>query len=89
MQNDTKATLSDPDAAVRAVVDGFIEVSLSADRIAHAITADAIQGTDALGGGVTSLTEAVMGITAGLGEIAGAIHALAGAISDHTHATGG
>lgn len=43
-------------------------------RIAKAITADAAPNQDAAGGTVTSLTEAVMGVTAGLCRIAEAIH---------------
>lgn len=43
-------------------------------RIAQAITADAAPNQDASGGTVASLTEAIMGVTAGLCRIAEAIH---------------
>ncbi|TXH51882.1 MAG: hypothetical protein E6Q97_17540 [Desulfurellales bacterium] len=46
-------------------------------RIAQAISADAAPGTDETGGHVNSLTEAVMGVTAGLCKIAEAIEYLA------------
>ena len=51
-------------------------------RIARAITADAASGTDATGGSISSLTEAVMGTTAGLVQIADAINNLAEAIRE-------
>ena len=44
------------------------------NRIAKAITADAAPNQDAAGGTITSLTEAMMGVTAGLCRIADAIH---------------
>lgn len=46
-------------------------------RVARAITASAVPGRDAAGGRVESLTEAVMGVTAGLMAIAAAIDRLA------------
>ena len=54
--------------------------------VAESITAIAAPGTDAAGGTVTSLTEATMGITAGLCNIASAIEAVADAISEHAEA---
>lgn len=52
-------------------------------RVAHAITpGDAMPGQDAMGVSVSSLTEAVMGLTAGLLAIAHAIDALAEAIRE-------
>jgi ABC-type transport system involved in cytochrome bd biosynthesis fused ATPase/permease subunit len=45
--------------------------------LAHSITAKGEAGTDATGGIVMSLTEAVMGVTAGLVKIANAIDGLA------------
>lgn len=59
-------------------------------RIAKAITADAAPNQDAAGGTITSLTEAVMGVTAGLCRIAEAIHHHADTLqyidnSHHTH----
>lgn len=44
------------------------------DRLTAAVTVDAAEGKDAAGGSVSSLTEAVMGITAGLFEVANAIY---------------
>lgn len=52
------------------------------DKIGLAITASASPGEDATGGHVGSLTEAVMGTTAGLVRIADAISDLAGAIRE-------
>ena len=52
-------------------------------KIAHAITpCDACAGEDANGGSVSSLTEAVMGVTAGLCRVADAISELAEAVRD-------
>ena len=63
--------------ADRAVTEAIREV-------AHAITADAMPGHDAMGGHIASLTEAVMGATAalhaGLGDVATWLHAIAAAI---------
>ncbi len=51
------------------------------DRVAGAITPQgAMAGRDASGGRVSSLTEAVMGITSGLVRVAEAIEGLSGAI---------
>ncbi len=50
--------------------------------IAKAITADASPGKDCLGGTVSSLTEAVMGITAGLCKVAHALSDIAEAIRE-------
>lgn len=50
--------------------------------IAKAITADGAPGQDATDGYVSCLTEAVMGITSGLCEIASAINDLAEAIRE-------
>ena len=55
-------------------------VSYAGKRIARAIAADAAPGRDAAGGSVESLTEAVMGVTAGLVQIADAIGRLADAV---------
>ena len=55
-------------------------ISDSVDRVAKAITpTDVLGGHDASGGRVESLTEAVMGITSGLYEVASAINNLADA----------
>ena len=50
--------------------------------VGAAITAPVAGGPDAAGGHVTSLTEAVMGMTAGLIRIAEAIDDLASSVSD-------
>ncbi len=51
-------------------------------RIASAITANAVPGRDEAGGYVGSLTEAIMGVTAGLVAIAKAIEELAEAMRE-------
>lgn len=56
-------------------------VADSGSRIAKAITADAAPGRDAYDNTVASLTEAVMGITEGLRDIALAIGDLAEAVA--------
>jgi hypothetical protein len=54
------------------------EIAKSIDRLADSITPfRSAPGHDKSGGYVASLTEAVMGVTAGLCEIAEAIHRLA------------
>ena len=52
-------------------------VGYAAARIARSITADAAPNADATGGCVASLTEAVMGMTAALVQIADAISEIA------------
>jgi hypothetical protein len=56
------------------------ELSINTRKIAEAITPTASPGLDATGGTVASLTEAVMGITGGLVQVANAIESLADAI---------
>ena len=51
-------------------------------RIADAITVNVGPGHDEAGGHIECLTEAVMGVTAGLCRIASALEAIAAAISD-------
>lgn len=51
-------------------------------RAGYAVTAPAAPGRDATGGTVGSLTEAVMGVTAGLCRIADAVNELAEAIRE-------
>lgn len=53
------------------------ELIYAVKRIAEAITPIAVPGTDASGGTVDSLTEAVMGMTSGLVRIADAIEGIA------------
>ena len=63
------------------VADGLLYLGQEAKKIADAIApASALPGHDAAGGRVDSLTEAVMGVTAGLCRIADAIEALATAV---------
>ena len=60
------------------LVDTFIDLAYRTKQIASAITTVGVAGSmDATGGHVTSLTEAVMGATAGLVQIANAIQSLA------------
>ena len=64
-------------------LDGWADLSNNIDRLARvgeAITSRAGGGHDETGGMVTCLTEAVMGVTAGLCEIAEAIDGLADAV---------
>lgn len=57
-------------------------------RVADAITPCAAGGTDAIGGHVGSLTEAVMGTTAALCRIADAMNNVAEAIREHRERAG-
>jgi hypothetical protein len=59
------------------------ELFHSVRRVAEAITPTATAGKDAVGGTVISLTEAVMGITAALVQIAEATYDLADAVRSH------
>jgi hypothetical protein len=54
----------------------------SARMIANAIAADVAPGKDAVGGHVQCLTEAVMGITAGLCKVADSLDGIADAIRE-------
>lgn len=58
------------------------QVSLGLSELSSSITPHNASGTDATGGTVGSLTEAVMGATAGLVKIAEAIHNLADAVRE-------
>lgn len=59
------------------------EISAAINNIARSIRPfDTSKGTDATGGTVDSLLEATMGITAGLVEVAHAIHDLANAVRE-------
>lgn len=64
------------------VVDALGSLSERAGRIANSIAAPVGAGRDAVGGVVASLTEAVMGVTAGLVQIADAISDLADAVRE-------
>jgi hypothetical protein len=67
-----------------SVADLLGELALATDRVALAITPDASPGTDASGGVVMSLTEAVMGITSGLHSVAESISDLAQAVRENS-----
>ena len=71
-----------PDEPVVNLVDVVSGIAPAVARIADAITHNVVGNHDASGGYVTSLTEAVMGATAGLQSIADAIHHLAEAIEN-------
>jgi hypothetical protein len=76
--------VSDSNGESANIVDAVASLSYSTKRIANAITPGHAAGsTDASGGHVESLTEAVMGMTAGLGHIAEAIESLADAVRNH------
>lgn len=59
------------------------KIADSIESLASAVTVKAAPGTDATGGRVESLTEAVMGITNGLLEISHSIKELADAVRSH------
>ena len=65
------------------VVDVLDRMASCVGAVANAITpSDASAGNDATGGRVRSLTEAVMGLTAGMVRISQAIHGLADAVRE-------
>ena len=66
--------------------DDFKPLTKAIRSVSDAITAPVCGGPDETGGHVASLTEAVMGMTAGLIRIAEAIDGLASAVGDtETH----
>ena len=73
--------VSDGNLEPANVVDVIDHLALRLGAVASSITPTNVSaGTDANGGHVESLTEAVMGMTAGLIAIAGAIDNLADAV---------
>ncbi len=64
------------------IEDIMLSISMDIDSVASAITPYASPANDAVGGHVESLTESVMGVTAGLCRIADAINNLAEAVRD-------
>jgi len=76
--------VSDSNLEAANVVDVIDSLADSARLIARAITASAAPGTDATGGTVDSLTEAVMGITGGLVRVADSIADLAAAVRERS-----
>lgn len=65
------------------VWDAIVKIPNSLKSIARAILPDAAGGSDASGSHVDSLTEAVMGVTAGLVSIAEALNNVADALRSH------
>jgi hypothetical protein len=63
------------------VVDALYSIARALRAAGQAITPDALPGTDSFGGRVGSLTEAVMGVTAGLHSVSSAIDGLAEAVA--------
>jgi hypothetical protein len=79
------ATMESPDlgGGNTNLVEVLAQLAGSTQSIANTITPVAAPGTDETGGTVCSLTEAVMGNTAGLVQIAHAISDLAEAVREH------
>ena len=75
--------VSDSNGEAANIVDAIDGLSRTMNGIRKAITpASALAGEDAAGGHIESLTEAVMGVTAGLCRIAEAITELAEAVRE-------
>ena len=64
------------------VVDVIDNLTYAVRGVGHAITACASPGNDESGGVITSLTEAVMGITSGLFKVAESISELASVVRE-------
>lgn len=82
-----RETLTSPNEADRNLepantVDGLFEISRAVRHAARAIASDGAPGHDETGGYVDSLTEALMGVTAGLCRIAESIQNLADAVRE-------
>lgn len=69
--------------AIHSVGEAVAELARSARRIADAIMPNIPGAKNQYGGHVESLTESVMGVTQGLGDIAAAIRELAEAVREH------
>jgi hypothetical protein len=67
-------------AATADQLDPMEELVFAVRRLGNAVTANVVGGQDATGGHVECLTEAMMGVTAGLCRIAEAIEGLADAL---------
>lgn len=77
--------VSDSNGEAANVVDVIDSLGSAIEKVALAIRPRcAMAGTDAAGGSVDSLIEAVMGVTSGLCQIASAINRLAEAVEDHS-----
>jgi len=70
----TSINVSDSNGEIANVVDTLHTVGVGAHHIARAITPNGMTGQDASGGTVGSLTEAIMGVAAGLASVADAIN---------------
>ena len=81
--NLTSPNVADSNFEAANVVDVINRLASAVFRVGSAITAPAAPGHDAEGGTVASLTEAVMGVTAGLVRIANSISELAEAVRGH------
>lgn len=73
--------VADANMEAANLVDVIDKATYRLAAIAQAITAPVTPGHDATGGNVGCLTEAIMGVTAGLCRIADAITELANAVS--------
>lgn len=63
------------------ITDVLGQLARNVKGVYEAITVTAVAGTDAAGGHVSCLTEAVMGVTAGLFQIAAALESVADALA--------
>lgn len=82
----TRTLEADDDAGEAVnVVDVLMGLSGATRRIADAITPNLVGSKDAYGGHVESLTEAMMGVTGGLVQIAESIADLAQAVREREH----
>lgn len=82
LQTLASPNVSDSNGEVANVVDVLSSLAYSTKRIAEAIVAPAMPGTDATGGHVECLVEAAMGITEGLVRIADSLSDVAAAIRE-------
>ena len=76
-------TTNAPKAERASLADVVQDASDHLRSISYAITAPAAPGHDETGGSISSLTEAVMGITASLCKVADGLHDIAEAIRNH------
>jgi len=77
-------SISDSDEGDETIAAALAGIASGIGRLSHAVTpSNAMPGHDETGGTVASLTEAVMGATAGLCRIATAIESLAEAVRDN------
>ena len=79
----TSPNVSDANLEAANLVDVGYFISRALWGVAHAVTEQASPGKDAAGGTVASLTESIMGITAGLMAVALSLDGIASAIREH------